>query len=102
MSEEIKPAVCNRDILENGDTVAELKAQPKAIENWVKEVAIKANVRLDWHYVEGTEIARVLHLGDAESRKRAEQAIAGMKTSLKGNLLKVYTSREPRMASVVS
>lgn len=96
-SNEVKPAVCDSHIFENGSPIVLLTAQAKDADSWVKSVAEKSNTRLDWHYDKDQGgAALVLHMGDDESRKRAEQAVAQLSPNLKGKILKVYTLRKPR------
>ncbi len=70
------PASCDQEIFQKGEPVAFLDGSSNAVENWVQEVAKKANARVDWHYSGG--IAQVLHFGDMESRRRVEKAIVNM------------------------
>jgi hypothetical protein len=101
-NDEVKPPVCDSHIFEIGSPIALLSAKPKAAEAWVRAVAEKSNTRLDWHYDNDSGgAALVLHTGDADSRKRAERAVVEMKPVLKGNLLKIYTLGQPRVAQKV-
>ncbi|KKS65627.1 MAG: hypothetical protein UV40_C0018G0004 [Parcubacteria group bacterium GW2011_GWA1_42_7] len=70
------PTPCDQEIFEKGELIALLDGSSNAVENWVKEVAEKANARLDWHYTGG--VAQVLHLGDMESRRRVERVAVDM------------------------
>jgi hypothetical protein len=87
------PPDCNDEIFKKGEPIAALDAPSNAAENWVQAVAKKANARLDWHYSGGR--AQVLHLGDNASRKRVEEAITNLESTLKGRILRVYISGEP-------
>lgn len=70
------PKPCDNEIFQKGEPIALLDGSSNAVENWVQEVAKKANARVDWHYSGG--VAQVLHLGDMESRRRVEKAIVNM------------------------
>lgn len=79
------PPPCDKEIFNRGELVARIDAASNATERWVQAVAADANARLDWHYAGG--IARVLHLGNAESRSRVEDSIAKLEKNLKGRIL---------------
>lgn len=64
---------CDQEVFKNGKPIVALDAGAELAEEWVKQVAKRSNTRLDWHYSGG--IASVLHLGDDESRDRANKAI---------------------------
>lgn len=70
------PKPCDQEIFQKGEPVVLLDGSSNAVENWVQEVAKKADARVDWHYSGG--VAQVLHLGDMESRRRVEKAIVNM------------------------
>jgi len=77
------PTSCNPRIFKKGEHVASLYGgTANAVECWVQAVAKKANAQVDWHYFGG--VARVLHLGNAESRTRVYATIEGLKPLLKG------------------
>ncbi len=67
---------CDPVVFRDGESIAVLeegRLQPQAVTDWLKEVSKLANATLDWHYSGGW--AHVLHLGDSESRERAEKAL---------------------------
>ena len=80
------PAPCDIEIFKNGKSIVMVTGSSNAVENWVRAVAKKADARLDWHYSGG--IANILHLGDAESRTRAIEAMQALKSELKGTILR--------------
>jgi len=82
------PAPCDPEIFQRGQPVVLLDARSNAAESWVQAVAKMANARVDWHYSGG--VAQVLHLGDAESRARVENAIDELAPTLKGTILRRY------------
>ena len=86
------PPPADREIFEKGEPVAALDARSNAAEQWVKEVAKKANARVDWHYSGG--IAQVLHLGDAESRTRVHAAMKELEQTLDGRIIRFHTPGE--------
>ncbi len=79
---------CDPEIYEHGQPVALLSASDAAIEQWVRCVASLAKARLDWHYNGG--FARVLHLGDEESRARVEDAVTQLQDALDGSIVDRY------------
>jgi hypothetical protein len=82
------PKPCDPKIFKKGKPVASLSASSNAVETWVKVVAKMANAKVDWHYSGGR--AQVLHLGDAKSRARVEQAIDKLAPTLKGTILQRF------------
>ncbi|NMB91240.1 hypothetical protein GYA37_00120 [candidate division WWE3 bacterium] len=59
------------------------------VETWVKEIAKKANAKVDWHITGG--IAHVLHLGDSDSRARVEKAIDELISTCPGEIIRRYS-----------
>lgn len=87
------PAPCDKEVFKKGKPVALLDGSSNAVENWVREVAKKANVRIDWHYSGG--IAQVLHLGDRKSRQRAEETIKSMPVVKNPTVLRCIPADSP-------
>ena len=87
------PAPCNQDIFQKGEPVVLLDGSSNAVENWVQEIAKKADARVDWHYSGG--VAQVLHLGDMESRRRVEKAIVNMPEVNNPRVMRRLTSGSP-------
>lgn len=64
---------CDPNIFKNGSPVFLLDARSLAAEAWVKDLANKTGLPIDWHYSGG--LAQVLFLGSEEDRARIiEQA----------------------------
>jgi hypothetical protein len=80
------PPGCDQEIFDKGEPIVLIDGSSNAVERWVKAVAAEANARLDWHYSGG--MAQVLHLGDAESRARADAAITRLESSLSGTIMR--------------
>lgn len=59
---------CDPNIFRNGSPVFLLDARSAAAEAWVRALAQRTGVRIDWHYSGG--IAQVLFLGTEEDRAR--------------------------------
>lgn len=82
------PPPCDPEIFENGKTVCIAHASSNVMERWVLAIAAKANARVDWHFYGGR--ANILHLGDAESRRRVLDAINELIPELNGQILRKY------------
>ena len=87
------PDPCNPEIFKKGEPIALLDASSNAVERWVQAVAVAADARLDWHYSAG--VAQVLHLGDVDSRARAEAAITQLEATLEGSVLRRLSLGHP-------
>jgi hypothetical protein len=84
---------CDPVVFKDGESIAVLeegRLQPKAVTDWLKEVAKSANATLDWHYSGGW--AHVLHLGDTKSRQRAEEALRSFSGKDGIMLVRIITS----------
>ena len=64
---------CDPEVFEHGEHVAWIYGSTREMGRWVRAVAAYANARVDWRQIAGR--GAVLHLGDAESRARVEDAI---------------------------
>lgn len=81
------PPRCNPEIFEKGEGVCVADGSSNAVERWVQAVARKAEAQVDWHYSGGR--ANVLHLGNAESRRRVLNAISELEDRLDGTILSI-------------
>jgi len=89
------PPHCDREVFNNGETIAIAHGKPNAMERWVKAVAKQADARLDWHYSGG--LANILILGDDAARQRAEQAIRDLESELDGELHRIVPAGGPQL-----
>ena len=94
------PPPCKPEIFKNGVGLCIVDGSANAIERWVKKIAERANAEVDWHYSGGR--ANVLHLGDAESYRRALNAIRELKHELKGTILSICQPSLYRAGDAVS
>ncbi len=81
------PPDCNPDIFKKGEGLCIVDGSSNAVERWVQAVAKKADAQVDWHYCGGR--ANVLHLGDAESRQRALDAVKELESELDGSIMSI-------------
>ncbi len=88
------PPSCDTEIFQNGEGVCLVDGGRWQVENWVKEIAKKANARVDWHYSGG--VANILHLGDDASRQRVLDAINELAPSLEGDIMRIGGPALPR------
>lgn len=86
------PPACKKEIFENGQPILVIDGASNAVENWVRQVARKADAQIDWHYSGG--VAQVLHLGDSDSWNKTVEAITALAGQLKGRILKQYEQNE--------
>lgn len=87
---------CDPNVFKNGESIAVLEEgdlEPSAVNKWLKKVSKSANATLDWHYSGGW--AHVLHLGDADSRKRAEKALRNLSGQDGIRLVRIIPSGSP-------
>ena len=82
------PKPCDRKIFKNGTPILLIDGASNAVENWVKAVAKRSRVEVDWHYSGGR--AQVLYLGDSHDRARVEEAIIALEGTLKGTILQRF------------
>lgn len=67
---------CDEEIFRDGESIAIVEKgmlPAEAVERWLEAVRADSSSKLDWHYSGG--MAHMLHLGDADSRQRAEIAL---------------------------
>jgi hypothetical protein len=79
------PKPCDRKIFKKGTPIVLIEGASNAVENWVKAVAKRSRVPVDWHYSGG--VAQVLYLGNSADRTRVEEAITALEGTLKGSIL---------------
>jgi hypothetical protein len=68
------PERCAPDIFSLGEPICVLDARSSSAEQWVQSVARESNQRVDWHYVGGRAVVRVL--GDYSSARCAAERLA--------------------------
>lgn len=81
------PPPCDPKIFKKGKTVCMVTGSANAVERWVKEIAKKANAKVDWHYAAG--IANILHLGNEASERRVIEAIKETEKDLDGKIYRM-------------
>jgi hypothetical protein len=84
---EEKPADCSWFVFNFGSEVCRIDGAAKAVERWVRLVAITARVRLDWHYCGGRAI--ILYVGGKTGRARAIQVMNNLENHLNGSILEL-------------
>lgn len=63
------PDTCDTEIYEKGEPVAIITGSRADIESFVQRIASRSGQRVDWHYVGGRAVVKVL--GDAHSVRDA-------------------------------
>jgi hypothetical protein len=76
---------CDREVFEQGSSVAVLDARKEDAEQWVQAVALVSGQRVDWHYSGGR--VNVLYLGD---HSKVLAAVLYLAPCLKGTVLGIY------------
>ncbi len=82
------PKPCNSKIFKKGQPLLLIDGASNAVENWVKAVAKRSRVQVDWHYSGGR--AQVLFIGDDHDRARVDEAVMALEGTLKGTILQRF------------
>ena len=92
------PPPCDPKILKNGVVVAVLDAPSEHAEEWVKTVAARSGVPVDWHYIGGRAVVKALAKNERDLG-RVHAAIAAAPRDTRTPLERMDAIIKPEMAA---